>query len=89
MVVSPGDPEAPLGLDKDHVYRPLYTAQTLRDVESQLILAYDVFAHASDAATVPPMLRRSHQMTGRTLEELLVDCGYVVPERKYKSPLKL
>ena len=77
VVVSPGDPEAPLGLDKDHVYRPLYTAQTVRDVESQLILAYDVFAQASDAATLPPMLRRSHQMTGRTLEELLVDCGYV------------
>jgi transposase len=77
VVVSPGDPEAPLGLDKDHVYRPLYTAQTVRDVESPFILAYDVFAQASDAATLPPMLRRSRQMTGRTLEELLVDCGYV------------
>jgi len=77
VVVSPGDPEAPLGLDKEGVYRPLYTVQTVRDVESPLILAYDVFAQASDAATLPPMLRRSYHLTGRSLEELLVDCGYV------------
>lgn len=77
VVVSPGDPEAPLGLDKDHVFRPLYTVQTVRDVESPFILGYEVFAQASDAATLPPMLRRSHQLTGRTLKELLVDCGYV------------
>jgi hypothetical protein len=76
-VVSPGDPEAALGLDKDHVFRPLYTVQTIRDVDSPLILAYDVFAQASDAATLPSMLRRLHQLTGRTLNELLVDCGYV------------
>ncbi len=77
VVVSPGDPGAALGLDKDHVFRPLYTVQTVRDVESPLILAYDVFAQASDAAMLPPMLRRSRQLTGRTLDELLVDCGYV------------
>ncbi len=77
VVVSPGDPEAAMGLDKDHVFRPLYTVQTIRDVDSQLILAYEVFAQASDAATLPPMLRRLHQLTGRTLYELLVDCGYV------------
>jgi hypothetical protein len=77
VVVSPGDPEAPLGLDKDGVFRPLDTVQTVRDVESPLILAYEVFAQASDAAPLPPMLRRSHQLTGRRLRELLVDCGYV------------
>jgi hypothetical protein len=77
VVVSPGDPQAPLGLDKEHVFRPLYTVQTVRDIDSPLILAYDVFAQASDAATLPPMLQRSYQLTGRTLEELLVDCGYV------------
>jgi hypothetical protein len=77
VVVSPGDPEAPLGLDKDHVFRPLYTVQTVRDIDSPLILAYDVFAQASDAATLPPMLRRHHQLTGCTLKELLVDCGYI------------
>jgi hypothetical protein len=77
VVISPGDPEAPPGLDKDHVYRPLYTVQTIRDVESPFILAYDVFARASDAATLPLMLKRSHQLSGRWLQELLVDSGYV------------
>ena len=77
VVVSPGDPEAPLGLDKEHVYRPLYNVQTIRDVDSPLILAHDVFAQASDAATLPPMLQRSHHLNGRPLKELLVDCGYV------------
>jgi len=77
VVVSPSAPEAPAGLDKDHVFRPLYTVQTVRDIHSPLILAYDVFAQASDAATLPPMLRRSHQLTGRTLKELLVDSGYI------------
>jgi hypothetical protein len=77
VMISPGDPEAPLGLDKDHVFRPLYTVQTVRDVTSPLILGYDVFAQASDAATLPPMLKRSSQLTGRRLTELLVDSGYV------------
>ena len=58
IVISPGDPESALGLDKDHVFRPLYTVQTIRDVDSPLILAYEVFAQASDAATLLPMLGR-------------------------------
>jgi hypothetical protein len=77
IMVSPGDPVAALGLDKDHVFRPLYTVQTVRDVTSPLILGYEVFAQASDAATLPPMLQRSQQLTGRNLKELLVDSAYV------------
>ena len=77
IMVSPGDPAAALGLDKDHVFRPLYTVQTVRDVTSPLILGYDVFAQASDAATLPPMLERSQQLTGRRLKDLLVDSAYV------------
>jgi hypothetical protein len=77
IVISTGDPQAPLGLDKDGVFRPLYTVQTVRDVESPLILGYEVFAQASDAATLPPMLQRSQQLSGRRLLELLVDSGYV------------
>src|SRR2546428_2568416 len=41
LVVSTRDPEAALGMDKDHVLRPLYTIQTVRDVDSPLILSYD------------------------------------------------
>ena len=77
IVVSTGDPEAALGVDKDHVFRPLYTIQTVRDVDSPLILSYDVFAQATDAATLPPMLERTEQMTGRRLRDVLVDSGYV------------
>jgi hypothetical protein len=77
IVVSTGDPEAALGVDKDHVFRPLYTIQTVRDVDSPLILSYDVFAQATDAATLPPMLERTEQLTGRRLKDVLVDSGYV------------
>jgi hypothetical protein len=77
IVVSPGDPAAALGWDTDHVFRPWYTVHTLRDVESPCILGSEVWAPASDAAPWPPMLRRSAQLTGRPLQELLVDSGDV------------
>lgn len=77
LVVSPGDPDATPGMDKDHVFRPLYTIATVRDVDSPFIVGYDVFAQATDAATLPPMLARTEQLTGRRLQEVLVDSGYV------------
>jgi Transposase DDE domain len=77
IVVSTSDPEAALGVDKDHVFRPLYTIQTVRDVDSPLIVSYDVFAQATDAGTLPPMLERTEQLTGRRLKNVLVDSGYV------------
>lgn len=77
IVVSTGDPEAALGVDKDHVFRPLYTIQTIRDVDSPLILSYDVFAQATDAGTLPLMLARTKRLTDRRLQEVLVDSGYV------------
>src|SRR5947209_6856284 len=77
IVVSTGDTEAALGVDKDHVFRPLYTIQTVRDVDSPLIVSYDVFAQATDAGTLPPMLERTEQLTGRRLKDVLVDSGYV------------
>ena len=70
LVVSTGDPAAALGLDKDHVFRPLYTIQTVRDVDSPLILSSDVFAQATDAGTFSPMLARTEQLTGRRLKEV-------------------
>jgi transposase len=77
IVVSLSDPDTAMGVDKDHVFRPLYTVQTLRDVDSPLVLSYEVFAQATDAATLGPMLDRTEQMTSRRLQELLVDSGYV------------
>jgi len=77
IVVSTGEPEAALGVDKDHVFRPLYTMQTVRDVDSPLILSYDVFAQATEARTLPPMLARTQPLTGRRFQEVWVDSGYV------------
>jgi transposase len=75
IVVSTGDPEAALGMDKDHVFRPLYTIQTVRDVDSPLSVSYDVFAQATDAGPLPPMLERTEQLTGHRLKDVLVDSG--------------
>src|SRR5262249_39757430 len=40
VLISPGDPEAPLGLDKEKVYRPLYNVQLVADIDSPLVLTY-------------------------------------------------
>ena len=77
LVVSTSDPAATPGMDKDRVFRPLDTIATVRDVDSPFILSYDVFAQATDAATLPPMLARTEQLTGRRLKDVLVDSGYV------------
>jgi hypothetical protein len=74
--VSVGDPEAALGLDKCKVYRPLYNVQFMPDLDSPLILAYQVFAQATDSGTLPGMLGRYHQATGRYPEKLLTDSTY-------------
>jgi transposase len=74
--LSPGDPEAVLGLDKCKVYRPLYNVQWLIDLNTPLILAWEVFAQATDAGTLPTMLERCRQATGRCPEDLLTDASY-------------
>jgi len=77
VVVSVSDPEAALGLDKVKVFRPLYNAQLLCDLDSPLILGYEVFAQSTDAATLGPMLARTAWLTGVRLREVLGDAGYV------------
>lgn len=76
VVLSPGDPEAPLGLDKEKVYRPLYNVQLSRDLDSPLILAHEVFAQPTDTATLGPMLERQRLLTGRLPTHQLTDAGY-------------
>jgi hypothetical protein len=44
IVASIGAPEAALGVDKDQVFRPLYTIHTVRDGDAPLLLGYDVCA---------------------------------------------
>jgi transposase len=77
VVVSPSDPEAALGRDKLNVFRPLYNVQVVHDLDSALILGYQVFAQATDAVTLGPMIQRTNALTGAKLRTMLVDSGYV------------
>lgn len=77
--LSPGDPEAPLGLDKVRVFRPLYNVQLIDDLDSPLILAYAVFAQSSDNGTVETMLTRHRSLTGVGQQVSLVDSKYTTP----------
>jgi transposase len=76
IVVSPSDPEAALGRDKEKVFRPLYTLQIVQDTESPLVLGYEVFPQATDAGTLMPLRQRVHDLTGIWLERVLADAGY-------------
>lgn len=76
VVVSTSDPEAALGRDKDGVYRPLYNVQVVDDLDSPLVLAYDVFAQPNDAGVLGAMLGRCRAGTGRPVEQLLADTAY-------------
>jgi transposase len=71
-----GDPWAPLGLDKEKVYRPLYNIQIMSDVATDLVLAYAVIPTTTDNGQMVPLIDLTNQATHRTLLELLVDSGY-------------
>ena len=74
VMVSVSDPEAPLGRDKEKVFCPLYTAQWIIEPCSLLIVSFDVFAQATDAGTLPPMLDQAERMLGQMLKTLITDC---------------
>ncbi|MBV8558518.1 MAG: IS1182 family transposase [Planctomycetaceae bacterium] len=75
IVISTSDCEAALGRDKEKVFWPLYNLQVVPDLESPLILGYEVFAQATDAGTLMPLRQRVHDLTGVWLERLLADAG--------------
>jgi transposase len=77
VVVSPSDPEAALARDKDNVFRPLYTVQLLRDLDSPLIFASDVLAQNNDNGVLQPLLERMVDQVGVKPKDVLVDSGYV------------
>jgi hypothetical protein len=68
IVVSASDPDAAYGQDKCKTFRPLYTAQFIRDLDSPFILSYTVFNRATDAGTLGPTVDRLTCLTGRTLQ---------------------
>jgi transposase len=76
IVISTSEVEAALGLDKSKVYRPLYNLQILYDLDSELILGSAVFAQATDAGTLGPMLETVVALVGHPPEALLADATY-------------
>ena len=85
IVVSLTDPESIFGLDKEKVYRPLYNVQTVSDLATDFVLAYEVFAQHSDSGTLQPLMNKIHE-SGIQVEDLLADAGYPVGERETRHP---
>lgn len=77
VFVSPSDPEAALARDKENVYRPLYTVQLLRDLDSPLIFAYALVTQNNDNGVLESMIERMTDSVGVKPSEVLVDSGYV------------
>jgi transposase len=77
ILVSPTDPEAVLARDKLNVFRPLYSVQLVRDLDSPLVFSYDVLRQNNDNGVLEPMVERMTDSIGRKPEDLLVDSGYV------------
>jgi transposase len=77
VLVSATDPEAILARDKLSVFRPLYTVQLLRDLDSPLVFSYDVVLQNNDNGVVEPMIERMADNVGRKPDSLFVDSGYV------------
>lgn len=74
--VSPSDPEAALGLDKEDVFRPLYNVQLVDDLDSPFLLGYEVLDQPNDAGAVGPLLARVNKLVGHPLHTLLADTAY-------------
>jgi hypothetical protein len=77
VLVSTTDPEAVLARDKLNVFRPLYSIQLLRDIDSPLILGYDVLLQNNDNGVLPRMVERMLETLGLKPLELLADSGYI------------
>jgi transposase len=76
VLVSPSDPEAPIGKDKEKVFGPLYNSQYMIDPKTFLILASDVFARASDSGTIGRMIDSTNGTLGKHLKNVFADGGY-------------
>jgi hypothetical protein len=76
-LVSASDPEAVPARDKENVFRPLYTVQLVRDLDSPLVFSYSVWTQNNDNGVLEPMVERMTDNVGRKPEVLLVDSGYV------------
>jgi transposase len=74
--ISPADVEAVIGKDKFKLTRPLYNVQYMCDLESDVILSYDVFRKKNDTGTLIPMIYKTQSIIGRQLKRVHADSGY-------------
>jgi len=77
VTVSTSDPEAVMGRDKEKTFCPLYTSQFVVEPDSLIVLAFEVFAQASDAGTLATMLDKTAAVIGHQLDAMTTDAGYV------------
>ena len=76
IVLNPSEPEAALGRDKHQVYRPLYNLQLASDLDSPLVLGYQVLAQPNDAGALGPLLERVRAAVGPRVHVALADASY-------------
>jgi transposase len=76
VLVSPADPEAVVGRDKEGVFRPFYSLVLLCDLDSPLILAYDIVAQAHDAGLFERLLPRAQTLAGRAPQAIAADAAF-------------
>ena len=76
-MVSATDPASAVGWDKHKVFRPLYNLQLLRDLDSPLALAFDVFAQNTDSGLFQPMVQRTRGEMRIPLAEIACDATFV------------
>lgn len=74
--VSLSDPIAPLGRDKQKVFRPLYTVQYVVAPVSDLIMSYGCKPDVTDVGTLTPMIDRTQRIVRGRLQTMMADAAY-------------
>src|SRR5262249_25647191 len=74
--ISPSEPEAALGRDKLKTFRPLYNVHLASDLDTPLILDYQVHATTTDAGLFIPTVEALKQTLGDEPKRALVDGIY-------------
>jgi transposase len=74
--ISPREPEAALGRDKLKTFRPLYDVHLASDLDTPLILDYQVHATTTDAGLFIPTVEALKQALGHEPQRALVDGIY-------------
>ena len=74
--VSLSDPQAPLGRDKQKVFRPLYTVQFVVALVSHLIMSYCCEPAATDVGTLEPMIDKTQDAVEGRLKTMMADASY-------------